>query len=181
MWIRWELREPHAEREVYGRPHAPREGRRLGPSSMNSSADNLPFQLFDHEAEVRIVERKLPHWSQAGAICFIAWRTVDSLPQVVLEQWYGERSRWLRKHGIDPADPCWQEQLERLDPTLARFFLDCLCYRWQDGLDAGHGACVLRQPVLSDLVARSLRHFDEERYLLFDFVVMPNHVHILVS
>src|SRR5262249_17483723 len=31
------------------------------------------------------------------------------------------------------------------------------------------------------LVATSLHHFDGERYVLLDFVVMPNHVHILVS
>ena len=44
----------------------------------------LPFHLFDREGEVLIVERRLPHWSQAGAICFITWRTLDSMPQPVL-------------------------------------------------------------------------------------------------
>jgi hypothetical protein len=33
---------------------------------MDASAPLLPFHLFDREAEVRIVERRLPHWSQAG-------------------------------------------------------------------------------------------------------------------
>src|SRR2546423_1278241 len=53
--------------------------------------------------------------------------------------------------------------------------------RWNDDLDACHGACVLRRPGLAAIVAESLRHFDGERYELTDFVIMPNHVHILVA
>jgi putative transposase len=39
---------------------------------------------------------------------------------------------------------------------------------------------VLREPSLAAIVADSLQHFDGERYHLGDFVVMPNHVHLLV-
>jgi type I restriction enzyme R subunit len=68
-----------------------------------------------------------------------------------------------------------------LDPEVAREFLDLFWNRWHDALDAGHGACVLRQPDLATIVGNSLRHFDGERYLMLDFVVMPNHVHLLAS
>ena len=47
-------------------------------------------------------------------------------------------------------------------------------------LDCGHGKCVLRQPAIAQIVSKSLRHFDGDRYHLGDFVVMPNHVHLLV-
>jgi type I restriction enzyme R subunit len=53
--------------------------------------------------------------------------------------------------------------------------------RWNEHLDASHGSCVLRQPELSQIVADSLLHFDGDRYDLTDFVVMPNHVHLLVA
>src|SRR5204862_6392833 len=53
--------------------------------------------------------------------------------------------------------------------------------RWHDGLDAGHGACVLRQRALAEVVENSLRHFDGDRYELLDFVIMPNHVHLLAA
>ncbi len=46
-------------------------------------------------------------------------------------------------------------------------------------LDRGFGACLLRQPDLAAIVADSLHNFDEERYQLGDFIVMPNHVHLL--
>ena len=48
-------------------------------------------------------------------------------------------------------------------------------------LHAGSGACVLRDPQNADVVRGALRHFDGERYALDEFVVMPNHVHVLVK
>jgi type I restriction enzyme R subunit len=49
-----------------------------------------------------------------------------------------------------------------------------------DYLDRGYGACALRNQPAAELVAGALRHFDGDRYHLGDFVVMPNHVHLLV-
>jgi type I restriction enzyme R subunit len=40
---------------------------------------------------------------------------------------------------------------------------------------------VLLRPELARIVADSLRHFDGDRYDLTDFVVMANHVHVLVA
>jgi len=142
----------------------------------------LPFRLFDPEADVTIVDRRLPHWSQAGTVCFITWRSIDSIPKQVLDQWRREREEWLLAHGIDPERPDWRERLLReLDEPTAREFRDTFWNRWHDHLDAGHGECVLREPEVAEIVADSLHHFNEERYLLLDFVVMPNHVHLLVA
>ena len=49
-----------------------------------------------------------------------------------------------------------------------------------ESLDKGLGACVMREPEISTIVADSLFHFDSDRYHLGDFVVMPNHVHLIV-
>ncbi|HUY35215.1 MAG TPA: transposase [Pirellulales bacterium] len=38
---------------------------------------------------------------------------------------------------------------------------------------------MLKRPELATIVADSLLHFDGQRYRLGDFVVMPNHVHVL--
>ena len=48
-------------------------------------------------------------------------------------------------------------------------------------LDEGHGACVLKRPELAAVVAENLLHGDGAQYALSDFVVMPNHVHVLVQ
>lgn len=48
-------------------------------------------------------------------------------------------------------------------------------------LDECHGECCLRDPSLATIVADSLMYFDGERYRMGDFVVMPNHVHLLAA
>ncbi len=40
--------------------------------------------------------------------------------------------------------------------------------------------CKLREPHAAQIVVDSLLHFDNDRYLMGDFVIMPNHVHCLV-
>jgi putative transposase len=160
-----------ADRDDYG-------GRGI---TMNSQPSPLPMGLFDPDSEVFIVERKLPHWSQPGAMSFITWRTNDSMPRQVLDTWFEERARLLQSHGINPTAPDWREKILRLGQQPARNVLDLLWNRWHDALDAGHGACALRQPDLAAIVAKSLQHFDKERYILLDFVVMSNHVHLIAS
>jgi type I restriction enzyme R subunit len=84
-------------------------------------------------------------------------------------------------HGINPTEPNWREKLAELDQRIASAFQEAFWNRWQDALDACHGACVLRMVELAQIVTKSLRHFDDDRYLMLDFVVMPNHVHLLAS
>ena len=48
-------------------------------------------------------------------------------------------------------------------------------------LDAGHGECVLSKPEIAQLVVHALKTFDGERYALHDWVVMPNHVHLVIE
>lgn len=46
-------------------------------------------------------------------------------------------------------------------------------------LDAGAGACFLRDDAVANVVADSLRQFEGTRYKLFSWCVMPNHVHVV--
>ena len=139
------------------------------------------MQTFDPDQEYHVFERRLPHWSQAGTISFITWRTWDSIPKEILRVWLDERDRWLRRHGIDPSAADWSARLCQFDVGLCREFQREFSDRWNEHLDACYGACVLRRPEMARLVADSLRHFDGDRYEMTDFVVMPNHVHILVA
>jgi len=99
----------------------------------------------------------------------------------VLEAWHRERVEWLQAHGIDPKRPDWRDQLRDLGSATAHGFHNTFANRWHDALDTGYGACVLLAPALAEIVARSLYHFDGQRYLLLDFVIMPNHVHLLAA
>ncbi len=139
------------------------------------------FQFFDRDEEVLISQRCLPHWEQPGRTYFITFRTLDSIPESVLNRWRVERAAWLRRHGIDPGAGDWRDQIPRLSIAARREFHETFTNRWLEELDLCHGACVLKRPELSAIVANSLHHFDRDRYQLGDFVVMPNHVHVLVQ
>ena len=56
-------------------------------------------ELFDPQADFGISEHFRPHWSQAGAIVFITFRTHDSIPQQVLQRWEREKQDWMERRG----------------------------------------------------------------------------------
>lgn len=103
------------------------------------------------------------------------------MPKSVLDCWYNGRRVWLERHGIDPERADWKQRLRELGHQAEREFLDTFWNRWHDALDAGHGARELARREPAEIVASSLRHFDGDRYLLLDFVIMPNHVHLLAA
>jgi len=47
-------------------------------------------------------------------------------------------------------------------------------------LDRGHGACLLGREDIAGIVRDVVHHFDGERYWLGPWVIMPNHVHVLI-
>ena len=139
------------------------------------------MRFFNPHDDIAIAQRKLPHWSQAGTVVFITWRTQDSMPQGIIDAWRADRNRWLNAHAIDPTQEGWKMALHELPPKLNAEFHERFTSRWHDELDACHGACVLRRPDLAKLVAESLLRFNNDRYEMMDFVVMPNHLHVLAT
>ena len=139
----------------------------------------MAFEFFDASMDLRITEGKLPHWFQPGVTYFITWRTDDSIPRDVLGLWLRRRDGWLRRHGIDPGQAHWSAKVDALPDRQQHEFHATFSREFLEYLDRGHGACVLKDGELAAIVARSLQHFDGERYTLSDFVVMPNHVHVL--
>ncbi len=133
------------------------------------AASTLLFHAFDRSKPSANLSGNLPHWRQDGTTYFITFRTADSLPQEKLERWERERAEWMRAHPEPHTDTERRDYFERFPE------------RFQRWLDQGHGACVLARLELKDVVEKALRHFDGERYELGEFVVMPNHVHALLT
>jgi REP element-mobilizing transposase RayT len=138
------------------------------------------FQFFDPNQEIGIAYKSLPHWAQAGTLCFITWRTADSLPAAALESITCRRANLLKSYGLDPKGD-WKRELANLPPADRGRVKWSLFESWDRQLDAGAGAGLLARPELSQIVADSLLFFDGDRYFLTDFVVMPNHVHLLAA
>ncbi|PYM09814.1 MAG: carbamoyl phosphate synthase large subunit [Verrucomicrobia bacterium] len=127
------------------------------------------FRPVDPRAPVIQTRRRLPHWEQQGATYFITFRLADAVPQKLLRQWKEELETW-RKFHPEPWDASTKYEYQKR-------FRDAR----EEWLDQGHGGCILRHSQIAATVANSLRHFDGVRYALDSFVVMPNHVHVLVQ
>jgi len=123
--------------------------------------------------EVTIRNRgRLPHWEKESATYFITFRLADSLPQSVLEEIECECQAVAKTasqfHRDLSADE--RKKTQRLSsPIIERY------------LDSGTGACHLRNPAVAEKIAHALRYFDEKRYRLFAWCVMPNHVHVVAK
>ncbi len=71
--------------------------------------EKAEITFFDPNAERTVVEGGLPHWSQAGYVCFVTWRLNDSLPADVLERLDREIAKLLKDEGFDPNSD-WKQQ-----------------------------------------------------------------------
>ncbi len=75
----------------------------------------------------------------------------------------------------------WHSLMDMLPRAHRTEYHERFSRQMHDYLDRCEGECLLRREELRKFVADSLHHFDEERYMLGGFVVMPNHVHMLVQ
>jgi REP element-mobilizing transposase RayT len=114
---------------------------------------------------------RLPHLKREGAIYFVTFRLADSLPAHEVARLKHERKAILEQARAAKSPLTWHEE---------RQLLAWYCDKVEALLDAGHGACWLSKPEIADLVADALRHFNGQRYELHAWVVMPNHVHVIV-
>lgn len=95
----------------------------------------------------------LPHRDAPGLTQFVTFRLCDSLP---------ESRRWE-----------WEQMLKIEDDHERQLQL-------QEYLDRGHGECWLRRPPVAALAEECLLFFHLDRYELDSWVIMPNHIHVLV-
>jgi putative transposase len=100
-------------------------------------------------------ERNLPHWIPGGKAIFLTWRLAGSLP-------LGWRPK-LEPNGVSTAGKKFLLADTKLDRA-------CCGPRW------------LSEPRIAELVVGAIRKGESElaHYILFAFVVMPNHVHLLL-
>ena len=135
------------------------------PAANRGRDARAPF--LDPFSAIEVTEHNLPHWQQDETWIFVTWRLADSLPAEKLRQWEEEKDAWIARHP------------EPWDPATTREFHELFTKRIEDWLDAGHGACILRQPEVRQIVVDALAFFDGRRYELGDWVVMPDHCHVL--
>jgi REP element-mobilizing transposase RayT len=110
-----------------------------------------------------LYRRNLPHWHPEGASIFLTWRLYGSLP---------ESPRSTARIGC-ATEPCSYKDspgkiFKRLDVVLDR---------------ATKGPLWLKDPRIARCVAEAVHLGDDKLsfYALHAFVIMPNHVHLLIT
>ncbi len=97
----------------------------------------------------------LPHFDSSFVIQTVTYRLADSLPNDVARRLSAEYPNGWKS-------PEYRKRIE-------------------DYVDAGDGACWLRRPEIAQVVVDRWRHFDGVQYCLHAWVIMPNHVHLIVQ
>ena len=125
--------------------------------TVGSQASSLPTDNPESDLDVHkgwYSRGYLPHFDQPGLVQGITFRLGDSLPRYIAES--------LAREGTDIPDAVKRARIEKY-------------------LNAGYGACYLRDPSIARLVQNALLYFDGVRYHAIAWVVMPNHVHVLIE
>jgi putative transposase len=137
---------------------------------MESDPSAYPALKFLNDfAEIQKTCNRLPHWQQDETTYFLTFRLADSIPASLLDDWRKDRNHWLMNHPKPWSIETETEYHKLFSGKIDRF------------LDQGLGSCLLGDSVNAAIVAGAFQHFDHTRYLLHAWVVMPNHVHLLLS
>jgi REP element-mobilizing transposase RayT len=103
----------------------------------------------------------LPHYDGGNLYQFITFRLFDSVPKDVIFK--------------------WKSELEITEKTKrnSREYIE-LHNRILKFEDKGYGNCFLKNDKIRIVVEDALKFFNKKRYDLVEWVIMPNHVHVLI-
>lgn len=118
--------------------------------------------LDPKEPILKSAGNNLPHWFQADTLQFLTFRLADSLPQSKLEQ-------------LDEFMRCFSSG----NTFLFDREFEAVMKRIQEWLDRGLGSCILKFDKVQSIVEEALNYYDGKEWDLYDYVIMPNHVHLL--
>ncbi|NTU57382.1 MAG: transposase [Chlorobiaceae bacterium] len=151
---------------------------------MSEAHGNAEPQLRNKDVNEWRSRGYLPHRDCFGLLQSITCRLADSLPQEKLRQLDEELVKMkgdaelglrvpsengpelgLRVPGKDHISSLETEKHKRIEAWL----------------DAGMGCCALRHPQMAAVMQDTLLKFDQEKYHLLAWCIMPNHLHVLIE
>lgn len=124
--------------------------------------------FFDKWGMVYTTKGSLPHWHQTGKMTFVTFRLYDSIPKKVIDDILFEYEQKLS------LNRCIYEKKEIELLKWEKY------NRIEKYLDKGNGECFLNNLECRNIVAQALLHFDNVRYKIVSYVIMPNHVHVVL-
>ncbi len=122
----------------------------------------------------RIYKNDLPHWQWENAIYFVTFRLQGSLPKSVIQKLKEEQElqkNKLLKKGLT-------EHKTKLELKKMRH----LYFGKFDHLlnNSSSGPHHLAKNNFANIVADAIMFFNEKRYVIINYTIMSNHVHLLI-
>ena len=124
------------------------------------------IQYLNKKKYIDIWGHKLPHWFQENKTVFATFRLADSLPKERIEELRDDIKRMREEMGAENS----------LDARLWQ-----MMEKVESWLNKGYGSCCLSDCSIRKVVSDALHHYDGKLYTLHSFIIMPNHVHVLLS
>lgn len=132
---------------------------------------HLPGKGISDSFNLRIYQgNHLPHWELGHAVYHACFSLKDSVPKHQRNEWLEERRR-LNEIIIKGDRELTEFERER----LRKLYTEKIEYY----LDNGSGSCILKAPEIASIVRDSLLFFNNVRYVLHAWCIMPNHVHAM--
>lgn len=122
--------------------------------------------------QAKLRERRLPHLKREMGIYFVTFRLSDSLPSVILNEVKLKRAQ---------ADKIQENSQENLSKASEKTVIEIHSEEIEQYLDKGIGACALKNEQIAQIVANAIKYFQNKRYRLFAWCIMPNHVHVVLQ
>jgi REP element-mobilizing transposase RayT/methylmalonyl-CoA mutase cobalamin-binding subunit len=146
-----------------------------GPGILPAASQSKHPTYISDQRPILKSRRTLPHWTQDLVTYAVTFRLVDSIPQVVIHRYLGEKKQWqdLEQLALSKGD-------EALAEDARKRHLECYQELIEQSLEEGHGPDWLGNPEIAAMMSNVLQHFDGDRYDLLAWCVMPNHVHAIV-
>ena len=101
---------------------------------------------------------RLPHFEGGEILQFVTFRLFDSVPQEKIKKWKLELSKMTDD----------QEAMIELGRRIEKY------------TDKGFGSAFLKDEKIAKMVRDALFFWDNKKYKLISWVIMPNHLHLLL-
>ncbi len=124
--------------------------------------------FYNPELKTDRSRRHLPHWQQDEKLYFVTFRLADSIPADELARLVKLQEEF-ELNNVRPFTPEQEKQY---------------CYLFYEQinnwLDNCYGECLLERSENAQIVKNALEYFDGKRYRLDHWVIMPNHLHVIL-
>lgn len=119
--------------------------------------------FYDEKDEKIVTHGSLPHWSQRQKIYAITFRLGDAIPTDVIEKYMFE------------CDQCSTDELLKGQREIM------LHNKMMEYMDACHGECLLKYAATRVIIEEAFEYLSKYKCNIHAYVIMPNHVHILLD